>query len=98
MSNNVSSSGSWGNTRGSARQYNSSTSIPCRLDPTRQYRDQAIYGQEITVTDYFLNLPYDVSIAVDDEVVHGGITYQIKKLNDDHTLKGVKIAYVVSVR
>lgn len=98
MSNTGTSSGSWGNIRGSARTYGGNAAIPCRLDPTRQYRDQAIFDQEITVTDYFLNLPYDCTIQIDDEVVHNGITYQIKKLNDDHTLNGVKIAYVVSVR
>lgn len=98
MTKTGTSSGSWGNTRGTARTYNGNTAIPCRLDPTKQYRDQAIFDQEITVTDYFLNLPYDCAVGIDDEVVHGGITYQIKKLNDDQTLRGVKIAYVVSVR
>lgn len=94
----VDASGDYTETRGTARTYGSSTDIPCRLDPTRQYRDQAIYDQEITVTDYFLNLPYDCTVHVDDEVVHNSIVYQIKKLNDDHSWKGVKIAYVTSVR
>lgn len=80
------------------RTYNNSVLIPCRVDPTRQYRELDIYTQEITVTDYFINFPYDFVMAVNDIVVHGGIEYQVRKLSDDATWKAVKKAYIVSVR
>lgn len=91
-------SGGYTEAPGSLRSYNSSTDIPCRLDPTRQYRDQDIFDQEITVTDYFLNVPKDAPIFVDDIVVHMTNVYQIKKLTDDQSWRSVKKAYVVSVR
>ena len=84
--------------RGSARQYNNSTNIPCRLDQTRQFRETNLFLQETTPTNYYMSLPYDVTIEVNDEIVHNGITYQIRELYDDSTWKAVKKAFVVSVR
>lgn len=91
-------SGGYTEAPGDLREYEDSDEIPCRLDPTRQYRDQDIFDQEITVTDYFLNVPEDVPIFVDDIVLHNTVLYQIKKLSDDHSWRSVKKAYVVSVR
>lgn len=91
-------SGGYDEEPGDLREYNGSIDIPCRLDPTRQYRDQDIFDQEITVTDYFLNVPYDAPIYVDDIVLHNTNTYQIKKLSDDQSWRSVKKAYVVSVK
>lgn len=82
----------------SPRTYNSSTSIPCRIDPTKQYRDQDVYDQEITLTDYYFSLPFDVTIEVDDIITHSGLKYQIKKLSDDHSWKAVKRAFVIVLR
>lgn len=81
-----------------ARLYNSSENVPCRIDPTKQYRDQDVADQELTVTDYYFSLPYDVTIEVDDIIVYHTNRYQIKKLSDDHSWKAVKRAFVVVLR
>lgn len=94
----VDESGGYSETDGTPREFNSSSNIPCRLEQTRQYRDQDIIGQEITVTDYNIYLPNGTGIEVDDKVVHNGITYSIKKLNDDASFRAVTSAYIVSVR
>lgn len=78
--------------------YKNSISVPCRIDPTRQYRDQDVADQELNVTDYYFSLPYDLEIAVDNVIVFGGIRYQIKKLSDAHSWKAVKRAFVVTLR
>lgn len=90
-------SGGWSETAGSYRTYKGSSDIPCRLDPTRQYRDQDIYNQEITVTDYNLNLPKDAPVEVDDEIYHNSNRYTIKKLTSDQSWRSVKRLYVVRV-
>lgn len=79
-------------------EYNSSTSIPCRIDPTKQYRDQDVLDQELNVTDYYFSLPFDVTIGVDDIIVHNTLRYQIKKLSDNHSWKAVKRAFVIVLR
>lgn len=90
--------GSMIETKGSYRTYNSLEDIPCRLDQQRQYRESQVFLQEITPTNYYLSLPYDVPIEVNDRIEHGGLTYEIRQLFDDSTWKAVKKAFVVSTR
>jgi hypothetical protein len=90
-------SGGWTEEAGENREYLDDEDIPCRLDPTRQYRDQTVFNQEITVTDYNLNIPRDCPVEVDDEVLHNSIRYVIKKLTDDQSWRSVKRLYVVRV-
>lgn len=91
-------SGGWSETPGALRTYLGSTDIPCRLDPTRQYRDQDIFDQEITVSDYNLNIPIGAPLVVDDIVLIGTQLYQVKKLTDNQSWNSVKRAYVVNVQ
>jgi hypothetical protein len=90
-------SGGWLETDGDFRQYNSSDDVPCRLDPTRQYLNLEVFNQEATVNDFILKVPYDADIEVDDNVLHKGVLYQIRKLSATHSWNSVKIALVVSV-
>lgn len=91
-------SGGWLEVPGTCRQYNSSNDVPCRLDPTRQYLNLEIFNQEVTVDDFILKVPFDASIEVDDNILHQGIIYQIRKLSGTHSWNSVKIALVVSVK
>lgn len=91
-------SGGYTETRGAYRTYLNSDIIPCRFNQTRQYRDAAPFLEETTITDYYMDMPTNFELSIDDRIEHGGLTYEIRKLSDDSTWRTTKRAYVVSVR
>lgn len=72
--------GGWTEGVGANLTFNGSIDIPCRLDPTRHYRKEDIYGQELIVTEYTLWLPYGVAIAADMHITKNGQRFEIRKL------------------
>lgn len=68
-----------------AIEYNGSTSIPCRFDPTRQYRAADVFGQEGILGDYTVTLPADLGteLTVDYRLLKDGSYFEVKKLMQD---------------
>lgn len=91
-------SGGYGETPGDLRTYRNSTAIPCRLDPAKQYKDADIYTEEVTITTYTLNIPYDCDCEIDDIVTHNAFPYTIKQLTDDNSFRSVKKLFLVAVK
>jgi len=62
------------------REYNGSTSIPCRVDIARAFRPGELREQITVIDNYQLELPYDAVIEETDTVLLGGEYYKIRKL------------------
>lgn len=56
------------------------THIPCRLDTSRHYRQGEVFGQELTLSEFELNVPFDVPLIADYTVQLNGERYEIRKL------------------
>ncbi len=65
--------------------YESSTNIPCRVDPLRTHRDGSIVNQEILINDYVITLPYDFRIELNDLITYDGRSFQVRKLMQGHS-------------
>lgn len=72
--------GGWGEALGDYLEYNGSSDIPCRLDPTRHYRKEDIYGQELIVNEYTMWLPLDVPVQPDMWIEKDGTRFEVRKL------------------
>lgn len=62
--------------------YKGSSTIPCRLDVSKHYRQADIQGQEVNVTEFTIHFPRAVLPAPDSKVVVDGISYENRKLLD----------------
>ena len=89
--------GGFSETFGTPLQYNGGSNIPCRLDPTRQYRSEDLFGQEAIVNDFTLTIPFDAPIEPDHKVFIGTQQYDIRKLSEAHSWNVVKRALVTQV-
>lgn len=72
--------GGWTEGYGPSLEFNGSPDIPCRLDPTRHYRKEDIYGQELIVNEYTMWLPYGVAVAPDMHITKDGERFEVRKL------------------
>jgi len=72
--------GGWSESVGVYLEFNGSTDIPCRLDPTRHYRKEDIYGQELVVSEYTMWLPYEVAVLPDMHIEKDGARFEVRKL------------------
>lgn len=79
--------GAWSDNNRRAIYYNSSTDIPCRFDPTRQYRSSDVFGQEAILGDYTVTLPYGLAeeITVDFRLSKNGEEFEVKKVMQDES-------------
>lgn len=71
--------------------------IPCRLDPTRLYRDANRFGQEVIVNEFTIYFPYDFTIIADYTIVLDGGKYEVRKIIDDQGWGITKYALVVRI-
>lgn len=65
-----------------AREWKSSTDIPCRADLSRAFRPDKLKNQTTEVNEYNLELPYDMVVTADDRVVVRGRNFVIRKIKD----------------
>lgn len=77
--------------------YEGSDLIPCRLDPTRHYRKEDIFEQEVIPNEYMLNVPYDVRFNAGDRVEFGTLRYEIRKVIDEQSWRVVNRYLVVEL-
>jgi len=61
-------------------EYEGSEDIPCRFDPTRQYRTSDVFGQETLLDDFMVSLPYGVVPGVDYRIVKNGTEFEVRKV------------------
>lgn len=73
-------------------------STDCRIDPNGGTGARAIAGREGNITDYILTVGYDVDIRASDRVVISSVTYNVTQLFDNHSLHGVKRAWVAQIK
>lgn len=79
----------------SYREYNDSTDIPCRVDPSRAYR-QANYDMDIAVVfEYLLELPLGVEVETSDKVFINDREFNIVKLTDVESYAATKQALIL---
>ena len=73
------------------------TSVACRVDPAgagdEMVRNLALEGQSA----WWLNIPYDQAIDETYQVIHGGVTYQIKSIWAGQSYATIRRALMVRV-
>lgn len=62
------------------REWRGTTDIPCRFDISRAMRNDRLDVQTTVVTEYHVDLPYDLEVDENDWLIHNGVTYEIKRL------------------
>lgn len=88
----------WGGStigKGTARQYNGSTQIPCALMIARHYREASMAAQPTAVNEFELHLPFDCAVGSTDLVTVNERVYEIRKMMDNVTWQGTK-SFMVS--
>lgn len=81
-----------------AQTYNSSTSIPCRLQPYRGYREKEIVGMDTNLNYYELFVPMDAPLNYDSRIVIDGISYETFRIIDNGDWREAKSAIVYELR
>lgn len=62
--------------------------VPCRVDPvTRTDRTSVYFEREAERVVYQITLPHDANVQRGDRVITGGVTYQIRQLRAEHSLR-----------
>lgn len=74
--------------------------VSCRVDPISRQSDMVAlnFGKETTVVMYQLTVPYDAPLADDRRVTIGSNTYEIVKLDIDHSKNVSRRAFISEVR
>lgn len=93
----VTPSGSYEEIKGAPLEYNGSPDIPCRLDVSKHYRSEEVFGQEAVVNDYELHVPWDAPILADHTITYEGEDYEVRKLLDTNSFRVTKVALVSRV-
>ncbi len=91
----IDEAGGWTNDEQVPVDYNGSPDIPCRVDPTRQYRQGDVFEQEVVISDFIITVPFDAPMLADYIIHVGDIDYEVKKLMDSHSWRVTKRAFVV---
>lgn len=76
------------------RSYRGSMSIPARVDYTRYVKAGDIFGQEQTISEYSLNLPFDCPVFADDTIFWEGAEMEVLKIMQYGSKHVVKILIV----
>lgn len=90
----ITGSGSYTETLGDPLLYRGLPDIPCRLDVDKHFHYEAIYGQEATVNQFELHMPYDAPVLSDHKIVMNGATYEVLRLMDTNSFAITKVALV----
>lgn len=79
-----------------SRTYNAVGTVVCRLDPLKRQATQEVIALQEALTYYRqLTVPYDTDLRAEDKVVIGTRSYEVRQLDDDHSLRAVRRAVVV---
>lgn len=87
----------WDAAGGWTESYQTIATYACRLDPTIYYRTEQAFGQETTVVNYILSVPYDAVISHDHRILIRGKYYDVVRAHDNHTNRLVKRLLVSEV-
>ena len=75
---------------------NTYTNVACRLDPatgSETVRNLALEGE----STWWLNIPYDQAIAIENRVVYSSKTYEIRHVVDTQSYSTIRRAMLVRV-
>jgi hypothetical protein len=76
---------------------NTYTLVPCRLDPTGS-GDEAVNNLALQgASSWWLNVPYDQTLDETYQVIHGGVTYQVKYIWIGQSYATIRRALLVRV-
>lgn len=65
-------------------------SVPCRVDLMTNAMNEMVKGAAVNAyPQYMLSVPYDTTIAVENRILHNGITYAVVKINTSQSWKAV---------
>lgn len=74
--------------------YNGLPFVPCRLDISKHYRAEEVFGQEAVVNDFELHVPFDAPLLADYKIEFKGESYEVRKLLDTNSFVVTKVALV----
>ena len=80
-----------------AREYRGFSSIPCRADPVRAFRPDALPAQVTQVDEIDLQLPMDMVVEETDHVFINGFEYKIRQLINDSDWALTKVAKIMKL-
>ena len=74
---------------------NTYTSVSCRVAPRTSQQVELLEGEQVsTVSRWVLTVAYNQALAEDYRVVHDGETYEIEHLEDTHSNRTARRAYL----
>jgi hypothetical protein len=74
-------------------------SVACRVDPDNLRQNEDIVGErEAGITRYIVTVPYNTDVQDGDRLVHGGNTYEITMLHDNHSARMARRLRVSQIR
>jgi len=75
---------------------NTYTLVPCRLAPARATRDETLRGEQVSAySQWVLTVAHNQTIDETMRVVHDSETYEVLRLEDTHSSRTAKRAYLV---
>lgn len=73
--------------------------VSARVDPIPNSARREMAGdKEATAIYRQLTIPYDADLATGDRVVYGARTYEVRLLDDDHSLRAARRAELVATQ
>lgn len=75
-------------------QWTAVGTFPCRVEPGNPSQPGVIAGRSASIARFKLTVAATTSIAVNQQVIHGGFTYVIRELMDDQTPLVYREAYI----
>ncbi len=76
---------------------NTYTGVICRIDPMgpgdERLQSEALEGR----SGWWLNIPYDQAVAIENRVVHDGATYEIRSVVGTQSYRTIRRAALVKV-
>ena len=73
-------------------------SVACRLAPMQSRDGETVDGAQLrSISDWVLTLHWDQALTAANRVVHGGLTYEVTRVEDAHTNRTAKRAYLKRV-
>ena len=84
------------NVKGSVTKAWSSTytAVACRLAPLKQGREYQTAQGLVAVAGYVLTVAWDQAVTAEDQVIVSGDTYDILGVEDDHSYRTARRAYL----
>jgi len=74
------------------------TGVACRLDPSALSGDERVSSEALEAESFWvLTVAHDQAIGVEDRVVFGGETYEVREVVDDNSFLIVRQAVLVRV-